>query len=237
MAQSVERIKTYLKTEDFHLVVTLGSEMIMRAQQDGEFREVVASSSLVVPDSIGPVLAARYLGFSLKERVAGVELIQVMTREIGPGLRLFLLGGAPGVAEEAAACLMRSGPGVLIAGVRDGYFQDDEEVVQEIAASGANLLLVGLGSPRQEKWLSRYGKASGVRVGIGVGGSFDVLSGRLKRAPVWLRSLGLEWFYRLSTQPSRWRRMLALPQFALKVLKSGRQGIFPETVARPEVQP
>lgn len=225
MAQSVDQIRHYLSGQDFHLVVTLGSEMVMRAQSDAQFRAVVQGASLIVPDSIGPVLAARYNGHPVRERVTGVELIRVLAQQLGPRLRLFLLGGAPGVAEEAASHLVRSGPGVVVVGCRDGFFQDSQEVVQQIADSKANLLLVALGSPRQELWLAEHGVATGVQVGIGVGGSFDVLSGRVKRAPVWLQRSGLEWLYRLVSQPSRWRRMLSLPRFAVKVLKAGRKGI------------
>lgn len=224
MGGTVDCIRQYLSGEDFHLVVTLGAEMVMRAQEDREFFQAVQDASLVVPDSIGTVWAARRAGAELRERVPGVELIQVMAQQLGPAMRVFLLGSGPGVAELAAEQLLRIGPGIQIAGTRDGYFQDDAEVVQQIHESGANVLLAALGFPRQELWLRRFGRECGVKVGIGVGGSFDVLSGRVQRAPQWMCRLGLEWFYRLVRQPSRWQRMLVLPRFALKVIssKSGR---------------
>ncbi|MBN9419390.1 MAG: WecB/TagA/CpsF family glycosyltransferase [Candidatus Eremiobacteraeota bacterium] len=227
MAQTLDTLRGYLKTDKFHLVVTIGSEMIVRAQTDHEFREAVRGAALVVPDSIGAVLAARYGGYPVRERVTGVELTQNMAQQMGPALRIFLLGGAPGVAETAAHRLLSMGPGVHIAGTHDGYFKDDAEIVAQVKASGANVLLVALGFPRQELWLSRHGAACGVQVGIGVGGTFDVLSGRVQRAPMVFQKLGMEWFYRLALQPSRWRRMLALPKFALRVLSGGKQAVKP----------
>ncbi len=227
MAQALDILRGYLKTDRFHLVVTIGSEMIVRAQTDHEFREAVRGAALVVPDSIGAVLAARYGGFPVRERVTGVELTQKMAQQMGPALRVFLLGGAPGVAETAAQRLLSVGPGIHIAGTHDGYFKDDAEIVDKVKASGANVLLVALGFPRQELWLTRHGAACGVQVGIGVGGTLDVLSGRVQRAPRVFQKLGLEWFYRLTLQPSRWRRMLALPKFALRVLSGGKQAVRP----------
>ncbi|MBT9586418.1 WecB/TagA/CpsF family glycosyltransferase [bacterium] len=225
MAQSVERIGGYLQTPDFHLVVTLGTEMVVRAQTDASFREAVRSAALVIPDGIGTVWAARLRGFDMRERVAGVELVQVLAQRLGGRLRVFLLGGAPGVAESAAQNLLRIAPGVHVAGSRDGYFQDDREVVEQIAASKANVLLAGLGFPRQELWLQKHGPACGVAVGIGVGGTFDVLSGRVRRAPRWMQKVGLEWLYRFALQPSRWQRMLALPKFAMRILTGGQDSV------------
>lgn len=229
MAQTLDVLRGYLKTNKFHLVVTIGSEMIVRAQTDHKFREAVQAADLVVPDSIGAVLAARYAGYPIRERVTGVELTQQMARQLGPSLRLFLLGGAPGVAETAAHKLLNLGPGVNIAGTHDGYFKDDAEIVARVKASGANVLLTALGFPRQELWLQRYGPACGVQVGIGVGGTLDVISGRVQRAPQVFQRLGLEWFYRLALQPSRWRRMLALPKFAIRVLTGGKRAVRPLT--------
>lgn len=225
MAQTLDLLRGYLNSSKFHLVVTIGSEMIVRAQTDHEFREAVRGAALVVPDSIGAVLAARLGGFPVRERVTGVELVQKMAQQMGPSLRVFLLGGAPGVAEAAAQKLLTIGPGVHVAGIHDGYFQDDQAIIEQVRASGANVLLVALGFPRQELWLTRHGAACGVQVGIGVGGTFDVLSGRVQRAPQLLQRMGLEWFYRLALQPTRWRRMVALPKFALRVLSGGKSAV------------
>lgn len=227
MAQAVDRIRGYLQTDGFHGVVTLGAEMVNWAQTDVDFREAVREASLVVPDSIGTVLAARVNGFQVRERVPGVELVRVLAQQLGPMARVFFLGGAPGVAEIAAERLLQAGPGIQIAGCRDGYFQDPQSVVDEIRASGANILLVALGFPKQELFLARHGAACGVQVGIGVGGTFDVLSGRVQRAPGWMQRFGLEWLYRLVLQPSRWKRMLALPKFAVRVMAGGKDAVRP----------
>jgi N-acetylglucosaminyldiphosphoundecaprenol N-acetyl-beta-D-mannosaminyltransferase len=200
-------------------VVTLGVEMVMNARRDARFRETIARSDIALCDTIGILLASRARGGPLRERVTGVDLIEPLARRSAErgDLRLYFFGGAPGVAQRAADALRARMPGVQITGVRDGYFApaDDHAIVAAIAASGANVLLAGLGSPKQELWLEKNLLATGCRVGIGVGGSFDVLAGTKKRAPRIIQRLGLEWFFRLLQEPSRWRRQLALPQFAL----------------------
>jgi len=174
MRQSVDRIRQYLSTPKFHLVVTLGSEMVIRAQTDTQFRDTVRAAALVVPDSIGTILATRYAGFSIKERVAGVELVSVLAQQLGPQLRIFFLGGAPGVAEAAADSLSKLAPAVVVAGCHDGFFKDDDEVCRLIRESGANVVLAAMGFPRQENWLLNNGAKCGAQVGIGVGGTFDI---------------------------------------------------------------
>jgi N-acetylglucosaminyldiphosphoundecaprenol N-acetyl-beta-D-mannosaminyltransferase len=130
---------------------------------------------------------------------------------------VFLFGGAPGIAERAATELQRRYPGLNVAGARNGYFQAQESptIAQEIRASGAQLLFAGMGFPKQEYWLAEYLRDTGCGAGIGVGGSFDVISGNVRRAPERWRRAGLEWLYRLVKEPHRWRRQLALPQFVL----------------------
>lgn len=227
MEGAVARTRQFLESSEFHLIVTLGTEMIQAAQFDPTFSQTVRAASLVIPDSIGPVLAARLHRFPVSERVAGVDLISRLSQDLGPQLRIFFLGAAPGVAEAAAAALQSRFPHITVAGSHDGYFQDDAGVVAQIRASEANVVLAALGFPRQENWLLQHGPLTGARVGVGVGGSFDVLAGRVQRAPRWMQRTGLEWLHRLSLQPSRWRRMLALPRFAVRVLLAGKQGVRP----------
>lgn len=223
MDRAVGCIRGFLSEPGFHMVVTLGTEMVMRAQEDASFRQLVNEAELVVPDGVGLVWAARLCGHR-GSKVAGIELVgQLITRV--PEARVFLLGAAPGVAETAAARMRELNPSLTIAGCRDGFFQDDQEVIAQIRASGANVLLAGLGCPRQEIWMRKHAEAAGIQVGIGVGGTFDVYAGKLKRAPRWMIRLGLEWLYRLALQPSRWMRMLALPRFALRVLLQGRRAV------------
>jgi N-acetylglucosaminyldiphosphoundecaprenol N-acetyl-beta-D-mannosaminyltransferase len=210
------------------LVVTLGVEMVMAAQRDPSFRAIVNGAALVTCDTIGLLLASRLRGGPLRERVTGVELVGALAeRSASSGdIRLYLLGGSGDTAQSAAAALQRRAPGVQIAGVRDGYFAADESaaVAAAIAASGANVLLAGLGSPKQEQWLARYLPQTGCVVGIGIGGSLDVYAGNVKRAPAGIQRAGLEWAYRLAKDPRRWRRQLALPQFALAATAEALSG-------------
>jgi N-acetylglucosaminyldiphosphoundecaprenol N-acetyl-beta-D-mannosaminyltransferase len=197
-------------------IVTLGTEMVVHAQRDDRFRSIVNESALSLCDTVGLLAVARRRGAPLRERVAGVELIERLCADAATtGLPVYFLGGAPGVAEAAAARLASRFPGLRVAGTRDGYFRDDQtqSVVETIARSGARLLLAGLGSPRQEYWLAQHLRETGCGAGIGVGGSFDVIAGRIERAPQLVRRFGLEWLYRLLREPRRWRRQLALPRF------------------------
>lgn len=203
-------------------IVTLGTEMVVYAQKHDVFRAIVNACSLSLCDTIGLLTVARWRGASLRERVTGVELLDRLCAVAAQRhIPVYFLGGAPGVAADAAAILEVRFPGLIVAGTRDGYFRDDEaaEVARDIAASGARLLFAGMGSPRQEFWLSDHLRETGCGAGIGVGGSLDVISGRVTRAPAFARRLNLEWLYRLVTEPRRWRRQLALPQFVWLVAR------------------
>jgi N-acetylglucosaminyldiphosphoundecaprenol N-acetyl-beta-D-mannosaminyltransferase len=198
--------------------------MVVHAQKDERFRQIVNHSALSLCDTVGLLRVAQRRGAPLHDRVTGVELIErLCARAAHEGPPVFFLGGAPGVAADAAAVLEVLYPGLRIAGVRDGYFTADEEeaVLASIRASGAGLIFVGLGFPRQEYWLAERLRETGCGAGIGVGGSFDVISGRVARAPLIYRRLGLEWFFRLINEPSRWRRQLALPHFVWLIALDG----------------
>ena len=216
-AQAVDRIVDLARGHDPSLVVTLGTEMVVRARHDARFREVANASALSLCDTIGVLLAARYLhGVPLKERVAGVDLIEPLCeRFAAEGLSVYLCGGKGDTAERAARVLQARYPALKIAGARDGYFpaSEDDVVASEIASTGARALFLGLGSPRQEMWIADHVSQTGCGVGIGIGGSFDVLAGNVERAPELWRKLNVEWLYRLVREPSRWRRQLALPKF------------------------
>ncbi len=208
-------------------VVTINPEFVMAAQRRADFRETLNAAGLAVPDGVGILWAGRLLGTPFRGRVPGVELSRRLAALCAArGYRLYLLGAAPGVAREAARLLQRECPGLVIAGTCAGSPAPDEEddLVARIRAAAPHLLLVAYGAPRQDLWLRRNLPRLGAVVGIGVGGTFDYLSGRVPRAPAWLRRLGLEWLYRLVTQPWRWRRMLALPAFGWRVLVQAIRG-------------
>ena len=220
--EAVARIAALAKGGEHGLVVTLGVEMVMAAQRDEEFRRIVNGAALVTCDTIGLLLASRLRRGPLRERVTGVELTGALAaRSASHGdVHMYLLGGAGDTARRAGEVLQRSYPGAAIAGARDGYFTESESaaVAAAIRTSGANVLLAGLGSPKQEKWLARQLPETGCGAGIGVGGTLDVLAGNVVRAPRLFQRTGLEWAYRLAKEPRRWRRQLALPRFALAAL-------------------
>ena len=214
--QAASRILALARQSAGAQIVTLGTEMVVLAQKDERFRSIVNASALSLCDTIGLLAVARRRGAALRERVTGVELTErlcaLAAKEDVP---VYFLGGSDGVAADAAAILEVRFPGLRVAGTGHGFFSEDEtpNVVAAIAQSGAKLLFVGMGSPRQELWLASHLRETGCGAGIGVGGSLDVLGGRVERAPHIFRRYGLEWLYRLAKEPHRWRRQLALPRF------------------------
>jgi N-acetylglucosaminyldiphosphoundecaprenol N-acetyl-beta-D-mannosaminyltransferase len=216
-------IEEFIRDRTPRLVITLGTEMVMAARKNKEFRDVLARADIACADAVGIVWASRYKGMPLKEKVAGIDLLDRIVELSGEkGWRLFFLGAAEGVAEQAVSVLREKYSSMIVAGIHHGYFKDDDnsKIVAMIKNARADVLFVALGSPRQEFWFFQHKDEMAVPVGIGVGGSFDVLSGKLKRAPRWMIQMGLEWLYRLYLEPWRWKRMLVLPLFALQILFS-----------------
>jgi len=222
MDSALERIERFVDEGGPHLVATVNPEFVMRAQGDPEFARVLASAELCLPDGTGVVWAARRQGCSLREPVAGVDLVRPLAAMCARrGFRLFLLGATPGVADELAAQLRAEQPGLQVAahaGAPDP--SHDAETIRRIHDHGTQVLLVAYGAPAQELWIDRLRNRLGVAVAIGVGGAFDYLTGRVPRAPEWMRAAGLEWLHRLARQPWRIRRMAVLPVYALKVLSA-----------------
>lgn len=201
------------------VVTTPDTTALWRARRDPRLRRAYQGAELVTPDGTGIVWASRLWGSPLPERVTGIDLVEELCRRAAlQGYRLFLLGAAPGVAEEAKARLEERFPGIRIVGTHHGFFSDNEGIIALINSCSPDILLVGLGVPRQELWMMENRGRLKAKVLIGVGGSLDVLSGRLPRAPRLLQRLGLEWLYRLLRQPSRAGRALAIPPFILRVL-------------------
>lgn len=228
LAEAVRRVRSAWNgppPESGWHVITANPELVMRALDPHppgpRVRAALARADLVVADGIGLVWASRVLGAPLPERVAGIELAEAIVADgAADGLRLYLLGGRPGVAEEAGRRLAARYPGLQVVGTGHGYFGPGEtaRVVAAVQKAQPDLLLVGLGAPKQELWIARHRRELGARVAIGVGGALDVFAGRVRRAPVVFQRLGLEWAYRLAREPWRARRMTALPRFVARVL-------------------
>jgi len=214
MDEAVASVRSLVQSGGSHHVITLNVTMLGRAARDEGFRRIVNSAALVTADGMGTLLVGRILGVRFPERVAGVDLTDRLCAMCATeGFRVFFFGAAPGVAEAAAERLRQRHHGLRVAGSRHGYVPAAEvpQVVAQIRSSAPDLLLVALGSPKQEEWLAHHLAASGARVGIGVGGSFDVYGGRLNLAPQWIRAIGLEWLYRILREPRRWRAAAAIP--------------------------
>ncbi|MBR0261162.1 MAG: WecB/TagA/CpsF family glycosyltransferase [Selenomonadaceae bacterium] len=225
MTQAVERVENLIAEKKSSLVATANAEMLLRATHDDELKNILNTADLVVPDGAGTVWAARHLGKFMPERVAGFDLVQELMK-IAPArnIRFFLFGAAPGIADKAKIKAEELYPGIKIVGTRNGYFktEDEPEIISMIKNSGADILLAALGVPKQEKWLMKYKDELKIPVSIGVGGTFDVMAGVVKRAPLWMQKARLEWLFRAMLQPSRAGRLLALPKFVWRVHKQKR---------------
>jgi N-acetylglucosaminyldiphosphoundecaprenol N-acetyl-beta-D-mannosaminyltransferase len=220
MRQSVNTVTAFLSENKFHAVYTPNAEIMMEAHRNPYLKEILCEADLLVADGAGVVLASKILGLGLPERVAGFDLIKnLFTEAENISMRFFLFGGKPGIAEEAKKYLLSDYKNIEVVGVRDGYFNssDENEIIEQINSSKADILLVALGAPKQEVWIHEHKSLLNIKVCIGVGGSFDILSGSVKRAPVFFQKYGLEWFYRLCKEPWRYKRMIDLPKFILKV--------------------
>ncbi len=215
--QAVERGLELAQGPGWGYVVTPNPEIVMAAERDPGYRDILNGASLVLPDGIGVVYAAKLLGRPLRGRVTGVDfacgLMEGLSRTGG---RLFLLGAKPGIAEQAAEKLTGRYPGLSICGVHDGYFREDGPVVDAIRASGAQAVFVCLGAPKQERWMAAHGAETGAHLLVGLGGCLDVFAGTVRRAPEGWQRLGLEWLYRLIREPRRIGRMAKLPLFLVQ---------------------
>ena len=226
MEEAAARGRALLESEGTHYVVTPNPEIVEACRADAQALSAVNGADLVLPDGIGVIYGAKLLGTPLKSRVPGIEFGTAMIEYCAQTeKKAFFLGAKPGVAEQAAENLCKRLPGLVVAGTHDGYFTDDESnaVAAEIKASGAELALVCLGAPKQEKWMARYGEATGAKLLLGLGGSLDVFAGVARRAPEFFCKHNLEWFYRLVKNPSRAGRMMKLPLFLVHVAGEKRK--------------
>jgi len=225
MDAALERIEGLIRRAEPSLVITADANAVLIALEDAEFRALMETAALVTPDGFGLLWAGKRLGQPFPERVSGVDLVEQLTRlSHEKGYRLYLLGAAPGVAERAAQNLLVRYPNAQIVGAQHGYFTpaDEPAIVAHIAAARPDVLLIGMGMPRQEKWAWRHRDQLGAPVLMGVGGSFDVYGGVVKRAPQWLQRIGCEWLWRLIQDPRKIKKVRNLPRFAYRVLRARR---------------
>ncbi len=224
MEEAGDRAMSFFESEGRKVIYTPNSEIILYASRNPEFMDKLNEADLMIADGIGVVYGARIVKNPLPERVAGFDMLKsIFPKMAEKGLSLYLLGAKPGIAEKAGENIKKDYPGIVIAGVHDGYFKDDSEVIKDINEKKPDLLLVCLGFPKQENWIYDNKNKLDVKAMIGAGGSLDVFSGETERAPEFYCKHGIEWLYRLKKEPWRFMRMTALPVFALKVLFKGRR--------------
>lgn len=203
------------------LIVAINPEKIMKANEDPALKELLNNAEFQIPDGIGVILASKIQKGRITSRVTGVDMMLRLCEEAAKrGKPIFLYGGKPGVADAAADKLRQMYPNILIVGTQDGYEKDNAKVVQKINEAKPDLLFVAMGSPKQENWINANRDELHPTIYQGVGGSFDVLAGNVKRAPVAFQKAGLEWLYRLMKEPHRIKRQIALPLFLVEVAKS-----------------
>ena len=203
-----------VKSREKCMVVTPNAEIALVAKQDSEFRDLINRCRLVLPDGVSIKIAARIIGAPITRKTPGVEFCEEMCRRLALiGGSVYLFGAKPGIAEKAGGNLSARYPGLKIAGTHDGYFTPEQEtgIISAINATAPDMLLCCLGAPKQEKFMDKYKDALSVPVMVGAGGSMDVFAGTVKRAPKLFIKLGLEWFYRLITDPKRIKRMIRIP--------------------------
>lgn len=224
-SEAVDWVEDAIAAGRPRLVASVNPERIMQARREPDLAQILRRADLALADGAGVLWAARRLGHPLPGRVPGVDFVDALAqRGADRAWRFFFLGGAPGVGAAAGEILAQRHPGFRMVGTYSGSPApaDDEASTEAVRRSGAQILLLAYGGGAEERWLARNLASSGAVVGMGVGGSFDFISGRSRRAPRWMRDRGLEWLHRLGREPWRWRRMLVLPRFALLVMTEAR---------------
>lgn len=208
-----------LMNQEKTFVVTANPEIVEYANEHRDYKDIIISADYITPDGVGIIMASKWLNQPLQERITGFDLMNELFRVADEkALKVYLLGAEENVIEAAALKVKELYPGLELVGYNHGYIDiKDDALPKSIAELEPDIILTALGFPRQEKWVSRHYALFNKGLFMGVGGSFDVLAGKVNRAPVFWQKMRLEWLYRLIQQPSRWKRMLALPRFVLKV--------------------
>lgn len=232
MDEAVNTCEKKVNNGEQFVIYTPNSEIIMMANRDEEFKELLNKSDLNIPDGIGLIYASKIKKHPLKEKVAGYDLtVNLIKLANEKGLKIYFVGGKPGVAEKAAQSIKKDYPNVSIVGVSDGYFkgthlgmqghEEEKRIIDDINDKSPDMLFVGFGAKKQEQWIEYNKNLINAKIIVGNGGTVDGLAGEVKRAPDIYIKLGLEWFYRLMKEPKRIKRQILLPQFMLKVIFSG----------------
>lgn len=222
MSETVQMLAEAVESGRPHQIITANPIMVMMALEQPSYMAMMKRAEIIVPDGAGVVWASGYVGNPVKEKVAGIELVHELAKMAEhTGWRMYLVGASGEVVAAAAEKLKEKYPRLQLVGYRDGFFGEnqDRDVIREIREAKPDILLVGRSADKQEPWIDRYKEELNVPIIMGVGGSFDVISGKLKRAPNFWIKLRLEWFYRLMQEPWRYKRMLVLPKFAWKVIR------------------
>ncbi|WP_409343758.1 WecB/TagA/CpsF family glycosyltransferase [Paenibacillus sp. MBLB4367] len=222
MSETVQMLADAIESGRPHQIITANPIMVMTALEQPAYMAMMKRAEVIVPDGAGVVWASGYVGNPVKEKVAGIELVHELAKMAErTGWRMYLMGASEEIITAAAEKLKQKYPRLELIGYRDGFFGEnqDQDVIRDIREAKPDILLVGRSADKQEPWIDRYKEALNVPLIMGVGGSFDVISGKLKRAPNFWIKLRLEWFYRLMQEPWRYKRMLVLPKFAWKVIR------------------
>lgn len=213
------QLKTRVQAGDQSTIIAVNPEKIMKAQEDATLRDLINGSTFQIPDGVGVLLASRLKGGQVRSRVTGVDMMDHLLKlSAEEGYRVFFYGAKEEVVSKAIENIQAKYPAIQVAGYDNGYVQDQEALIEKIQASKADVMFIALGSPKQELWIRENKDRLPVKVFQGVGGSFDVFAGHVKRAPAPFRKVGMEWFYRLATDPKRFKRQLALPKFLFKIV-------------------
>jgi N-acetylglucosaminyldiphosphoundecaprenol N-acetyl-beta-D-mannosaminyltransferase len=225
-AETLVILQEFINSGEPHLIITADASAHVIARGDLDYLRIVNDAALVTPDSTGVLWAAKKLGMPLEERVSGVDLAEQLCAESASrGYGVYFYGAAPGVADDAAETMRQRYPGANIVGTADGFQSSPEQqaaLLADIRKKRPAVLLVAMGIPKQEKWIAQHLEELRIPVCMGVGGTFDVFSGRAKRAPMWMQRRGLEWLYRLIQNPKKYSKVATLPVFMLRVLTGQR---------------
>lgn len=222
MSEAVNDVYGFFGARESKIVVTPNAEILQMYSTDPATKQALDQADYIVPDGVGVLMAAKRLGTPLKEKVAGVELARnLLEKSAKEGGNVYLLGAKPGVAAEAKRCLEEEIPGISIVGVQDGYFKPEDvpAIIEEINGLDVDMLFVCLGAPKQEQWMAEHKKELKVGVMLGLGGSLDIFSHTLKRAPQWMIKCRVEWLYRVVKEPWRFKRIASLPKFLMGIKK------------------